>query len=99
MGAEAAYYVVLTNYKLGRLDETESRVFYISDNFSNFSYYVAMSFGTLSDVYVAKGNVFQAKATLQSIIDNYTCGGPKDLAIQKLAAIEKEELKNEEDAE
>ena len=99
IGAEAAYYVVLANYKMSKLDETEEKVFYISDNFSNYSYYVAMSFITLSDVYVAKGNVFQAKATLQSIIENYPGGEPKDLAQKKLAAIEKDELKNEEDAE
>ena len=96
-GAEAAYHVVLANYKLGNLTETEDRVFYISDNFSSFSYYVAMSFITLSDVYVAKGNVFQAKATLQSIIENYPGGEPKTLAQQRLAAIEKEESNNEEE--
>ena len=96
-GAEAAYHVVLANYKLGNLDETENRVFYISDNFSSYSYYVAMSFVTLSDVYVAKGNVFQAKATLQSIIENYPGGEPKTLAQQRLAAIEKEESNNEEE--
>ena len=99
IGAEAAYYLVLANYKMGKLDETEDKVFYISDNFSNYSYYVAMSFVTLSDVYVAKDNVFQAKETLKSIIENYPGGEPKELAQQKLAAIEKEELKNEEDAE
>ena len=99
MGAEAAYYVVLGNYKLGNLSQTEEKVFYISDNFSAFSYYVAMSFVTLSDVYVAKGNIFQAKETLKSIIDNYPGGEPKTLAEQKLAAIEKEESNNEEDAE
>lgn len=96
-GAEAAYHTVLANYKLGNLDETENRVFYISDNFSAYSYYVAMSFVTLSDVYVAKGNVFQAKATLHSIIENYPGGEPKTLAQQRLAAIEKEESNNEEE--
>ncbi len=100
MGAGAAYHVVLANYNLGNYEEAENAVFYISDNFGKYNpYHVALSFIVLSDVYVAKGNIFQAKATLQSIIDNYTVGGPKDLAIQKLAAIEKEELKNEEDAE
>ena len=99
MGAEAAYYVVLGNYKLGNLSQTEEKVFYISDNFSAYSYYVAMSFVTLSDVYVTKGNIFQAKETLKSIIDNYPGGEPKTLAEQKLAAIEKEESNNEEDVE
>lgn len=99
IGAEAAYYLVLATFKTGDMDKTEDRVFYISDNFSNYSYYVAMSFVTLSDVYVAKDNLFQAKATLQSIIDNYPGGEPKSLAEERLAAIEKEELKREEGAE
>jgi tetratricopeptide (TPR) repeat protein len=99
MGADAAYHVVLCNWKLANLDETEESVFYISDNFSNYSYYVAMSFVTLADVYVAKDNVFQAKETLKSIIDNYPGGEPKELAQRKLAEIENNESNNEEDAE
>jgi len=96
-GAEAAYHVVLANWNTGNLDETEEKVFYISDNFSAFSYYVAMSFVTLSDVYVAKGNVFQAKETLKSIIENYPAGEePSVLAEQKLTTIEKSEFINEE---
>ena len=99
MGADAAYHVVLCNWQLSNLDATEESVFYISDNFGNYSYYVAMSFVTLSDVYVAKDNVFQAKETLKSIIDNYPGGEPKELAQRKLAAIENNESNNEEDAE
>ena len=98
-GADAAYHVVLANYKLGNYDDAEESVFYISDNFGNYSYYVAMSFVTLGDVYVAKGNIYQAKETLKSIVDNYKGEGPKKLAEQRLAAIEKEESNNEEDAE
>lgn len=99
MGADAAYHVVLCNWKLGNLDEAEEKVFYISDNFSGYSYYVAMSFVTLADVYVAKDNVFQAKETLKSVVDNYPGGEPKELAQQKLAEIENNESNNEEDAE
>ena len=99
MGADAAYHVVLCNWKLGNLDETEESVFYISDNFSSYSYYVAMSFVTLADVYVAKDNVFQAKETLKSVIDNYPGGEPKELAQRKLAEIMNNESNNEEDAE
>lgn len=99
MGADAAYHVVLCNWKLANLDETEESVFYISDNFSGYSYYVAMSFVTLADVYVAKDNVFQAKETLKSIIDNYPGGEPKELAQRKLAEIVNNESNNEEDTE
>lgn len=99
MGAEAAYYVVLSNWRLGNLDATEESVFYISDNFSAYSYYVAMSFVTLSDVYVAKDNVFQARETLKSIVENYPGGEPKELAQRKLAELDNNESNNEEDEE
>ena len=99
MGADAAYHVVLCNWKLNNLDEAEESVFYISDNFSNYSYYVAMSFVTLADVYVAKGNVFQAKETLKSVVDNYPSGEPKELAQRKLTEIENNESNYEDDAE
>ena len=99
IGAEAAYYAVMSEWKLGNLDDAEEKVFYISDNFSSYSYYVAMSFVTLSDVYVAKDNVFQARETLKSIIENYPGGEPKELAKRKLAEIDKNESNNEEDAE
>ena len=58
-----------------------------------------MSFVTLADVYVAKGNVFQAKETLKSVVDNYPSGEPKELAQRKLTEIENNESNNEEDAE
>ena len=67
--------------------------------FIHTSEYLEGQFVTLSDVYVAKVNVFQAKETLKSIIENYPGGEPKTLAEQKLADIEKNELNNEEDAE
>jgi len=99
IGAEAAYHVVLANYRMGNLDAAEEHVFYISDNFSSYSYFVAMSFVTLSDVYIAKGNVFQAKETLKSIVENYPGGEPKDVAQRKLAALEIDELNEEEGME
>ena len=34
-------------------------------------YWLAKAFMLLSDIYVAKDDLFQAKANLQSVIDNY----------------------------
>lgn len=74
IGAECAYYTALCLYKTNQYDETEEQVFYVSDNFSSYINWTARSFILLSDVYVAKDNIFQAKETLKSVIENY----PKD---------------------
>ena len=69
-GAESAYYSALASFKMDKLDEAETKVFHISDQFSSHEYWVAKSFILLADVYVAKDNVFQARETLRSVIDN-----------------------------
>ena len=46
-------------------------MFFVSDKFSNYINWTARSFIILSDVYVAKDNIFQAKETLKSVIENY----------------------------
>ena len=43
----------------------------IGDKFSSFEYWVAKGFITMAEAYRGKGDNFQAKATLESVIDNY----------------------------
>ena len=74
IGAECAYHTALCLYKTNQYDEAEEQVFYVSDNFNSYINWTARSFILLSDVYVAKDNIFQAKETLKSVIENY----PKD---------------------
>jgi len=59
----------------------------LSKEYSSSDYWVAKGFILLADVYMKKGNAFQAKQTLQSIIDNYEGEDLKNLAGTKLAAI------------
>ncbi len=92
-GAESAYYSAVASIKLKKYDEAEDKVFNISDNFSNYDYWVAKSFITLADVYVAKENYFQAKETLRSVIDNYKGNDLKQEARAKLAEVERKEPK------
>lgn len=73
-GAECAYYAATCLFKLNRYNEAEEKVFLVSDNYGNYIKWTALSFITLSDVYIAKDNIFQAKETLKSVINNY----PKD---------------------
>ena len=73
-GAECAYYTALCLYLTSQYDEAEEQIFNVSDNFNSQINWTARSFILLSDIYVAKDNVFQAKETLKSVIENY----PKD---------------------
>lgn len=92
-GAESAYYSAFASLKAKNYDLAENKVFDISDNFSNYTYWVANSFILLADVYVAKDNYFQAKETLRSVIDNYKGDDLRNEARRKLQIVEGMEKK------
>ena len=92
-GAECAYLSAICLYNTQRYDDAEEKVFFVSDKFSNYINWTARSFIILSDVYVAKDNIFQAKETLKSVIENYSDDEADytevvDLAQEKLNDIE-----------
>ena len=70
-GAEAAYYVIESLFEGGDMDATEKAVFAFSEREPD-SYWLAKAFILLGDVYVRKGDNFQARATYQSVADGYT---------------------------
>lgn len=87
MAAEAKFMLAQIEFENAKYDECEKTVFALSENFASYDYWVAKGFLLLSDVYVKKGNTFQAKQTLQSIIDNYEGKDLVEIARGKLAAI------------
>lgn len=89
-GAESAYYAAFASFKLNNLDDAESRVFDISDHFGSHEYWVAKSFILLADVYVAKDNLFQARETLRSIIDNCSIVALRNEAQNRLQQIKEQ---------
>ncbi|MPM10247.1 Outer membrane protein assembly factor BamD [bioreactor metagenome] len=96
LGAEDNYYLALIEYQNGRYTESEKIVFDLINEFASFEYWVARSFILLSDVYVASGNYYQAKYTLQSVIDNYKGEDLVTEARTKLDAIIAIEKQNEQ---
>ncbi|UKJ08946.1 tetratricopeptide repeat protein [Solitalea lacus] len=86
--AEAKYLTALIQYNKGQFKQSQKNCFEVIDNLANHDYWVAKSFLLLADNYFAQGDTFQAKSTLQSIIDNYE--GSDDIlpsAKEKLAKI------------
>ncbi len=71
MGAEAKYNVALLQFKQNKIKEAEKTIFELVDQIPSYDYWIAKSFILLAEVYYAKADNFQAKSTLQSIIDNY----------------------------
>jgi hypothetical protein len=65
-------------------------VFNISDHFGSHEYWVAKSFILLADVYVAKDNLFQARETLRSIVDNCSIVALRNEAQNRLQQIQEQ---------
>lgn len=70
-GAEAQYNLAQQQYKAKAYDKAIESAFDVINNRSSYDYWVAKSFIVLADAYAGKGDDFQAKSTLESIIENY----------------------------
>lgn len=86
-GAEAKYHLALLDFNDKNYDKTETGIFALANDFGSSDYWVAKGYILLADVYTAKADYFQAKQTLQSIIDNYDGADLKQIAQDKLNAI------------
>ncbi|MDB5010241.1 MAG: tol-pal system protein YbgF [Mucilaginibacter sp.] len=69
--AEAKYNIANIEYLKGRYKTSQKMCFDLAKEMPNYDYWVAKTFILLADNYVKLKDTFQAKATLQSIIDNY----------------------------
>src|SRR5690606_15333978 len=69
-GAEAKYWLCMILYKNKKYKESEAAIFELSKQFDGFDYWRVRSFLLLADVYLATSEIGQAKATLNSIIEN-----------------------------
>jgi len=97
--AEAKYYQALIQYKLGNYKASEKIVFELINEFGSYDIWIAKGFILLADIYAKYGNTFQAKQTLQSIIENQDDTALVNIAIKKKKVLEEleaiDELKNE----
>ncbi|MCG3166718.1 MAG: Lipopolysaccharide assembly protein B [Bacteroidia bacterium] len=87
VGAEAEYNVAAIHYRQGNYDVCEKTIVNIIKNRPAYPYWIAKSFILLADNYVAKDDDFQAKLTLQNLIDKYEGQDLKKIAQDKLNAI------------
>lgn len=71
-GAESSYMVSKLLFVLEQFDDSEKQINNFIELGSPHQFWLAKCFLLLSDIYYKKEDLFQAKYTLQSIIDNYT---------------------------
>jgi TolA-binding protein len=88
-GAEAKYSLALIDYKMGNFKTSQAKCYDVANQVPSYDYWIAKSFMLLADNHLALNDKFEAKATLQSLLDNYE-KDPSD--IEDIKAIAQEKL-------
>ena len=81
-GAEAKYHLAYLTYLDDSLVLAEKMIFELAENYSS-DHFIAKAFILLAEIYVMQENDFQAKATLESIIENHNGDDLVNLARKK----------------
>lgn len=99
--AEAGYRLCEITYLDGQYKQAEAEIFAYLKQKPSYDYWLAKGYILLADTYVKLDDNFQAKATLQSVIDYYKGTDEiKSIAESKLAAIiAAEDAKDNQDEE
>lgn len=87
-GAEAQYLLAEILYKQNKYKEANETALKVSNAFASYDFWVVKSFLLIADIYIAQKETFQARATLNSIIENATIKELVDEAKTKLATLE-----------
>lgn len=95
-GAEAKYLLAEVFYLTGDHKMCFETLISLNHDFEAYQDWVGKSFLLLADNYVATKEIFQARGTLQSLIDNFPKPEVRALAAEKLKAIDQAELKKKE---
>lgn len=95
-GAEAKYRIAQIYYQKEEYKVAENEVFDFVEQNTSQEYWKARSFILLADVYHKQGDIFQAKHTLKSIIENYEPSGQQDDNIVETAKNRYNKLVEEE---
>ncbi|MDQ2769079.1 MAG: tetratricopeptide repeat protein [Bacteroidota bacterium] len=69
-GAEAQYYLAETLFKQKKNEEAKAAALRLNSDFSRYPLWLGRAFLLIADVYASEGDNFQARGTLNSLIDN-----------------------------
>lgn len=71
-GAESKYIIADLKYRKGMIDESEKDILEFLDQNTTHQYWLAKAYILWADIYLKRGDLFQAKATLQILKENYS---------------------------
>ena len=86
-GAEGLYLLAESQARKGSYEQSNNTIFDFSGPFFPYDYWYGRCFILLADNYLKLNEVFQAKATLESILENSMNQEIKEMANKKLAEI------------
>lgn len=90
-GAEAKYMLAQIFYLQKEYKQSYETLVSLTEDFSAYDEWVGKSYLLMADNFVAMDQIFQANATLQSLVDNFPLQHVKDAAAKKLKEIDKAE--------
>lgn len=90
-GAEAQYLIADSFYKQKKYKQSLESLFTLTQEFANYSEWYDKSFLLMAENYIGQNEIFQAKKTLESIVQNV-----KSESVKKAAAQRLKELNNKE---
>ena len=93
--AEGSYYKALNYFDKGDLAKSEQACFEFVRNYPSYATWLVRTYLVLADIYIKQENLFKAKATMQSILDNYKTEDEwRQKALEKFEEIEGLEAEN-----
>lgn len=96
-GAEAQWLVAEIQYKNGEYKNSIETLYDLNSNFSAYEFWLGKSFLLIADNYIALEETFQAKATLNSLVERSPLPEIVEKAKGKLAQLEEEQAKQPEE--
>lgn len=90
IAAEANYQLALIDFERGENASSIEKLFELNGKFGSYAQWVDKSYLLIADNYLATNELFQAKATLRSIIEHSKNQEVTDIAKKKLASIEQQ---------
>lgn len=90
--AESAYALASLAYQTGNYDQSLDQLFEMTSRLGSYTQWIEKAYLLIADNYISKDELFQAKATLRSIIQHSQNPDTRTIAIVKLESIEQSDL-------
>jgi TolA-binding protein len=91
-GAEAKYLLAKIFHQQKSYKQCYETLVSLNNDFAAYEDWVGKSYLLLADNFAAMGDIFQAKGTLQSLVDHFPQQAVKDEAKRKLRLLEEQQL-------